>query len=365
MKFLGVNVCAGACFPPKDKAETIAARMRKLGINCVRLHHMDAPCGRPNIFHIEGESYGKATNRLSPESMDRLDYFVYQLKKHGIYVDVNLHVTRQFSKVDGFPGLEEFSPQGKIIGYFEPELIRRQKLYATQLLGHYNPYTKIVLGLDPVVALVEITNEDSLLGSAGSIKRMPEHFQRVLARKWNEWLKKKYRKTARLLEAWNSDKEPLGDNLLLNSDFSRGTEGWTLEQHAPAKASMETSDPAGDTNAPPGRVLSLTELKPTGPSWHLQFHQTGLNLKDGQRYTLTFAARAGQERAIGVGSRLDQAPWSFTGLNTSAALSTAWRRYSYMFTARETVPDHCRISFVLGESDTDVYLADVELRPGG
>ena len=41
LRFWGVNLAAGACFPKKNKAPWIAARMRKLGINLVRFTNMD------------------------------------------------------------------------------------------------------------------------------------------------------------------------------------------------------------------------------------------------------------------------------------------------------------------------------------
>ncbi len=43
IKFWGVNLTTGACFPDKSDAPMIAARMRKMGINLVRFHHMDNP----------------------------------------------------------------------------------------------------------------------------------------------------------------------------------------------------------------------------------------------------------------------------------------------------------------------------------
>ena len=41
IKFWGVNIVAGGAFPPKDKAAAIAARLRKMGVNLVRFHHLD------------------------------------------------------------------------------------------------------------------------------------------------------------------------------------------------------------------------------------------------------------------------------------------------------------------------------------
>ena len=124
VRFLGTNFAAGACFPPKADAPQIAARLRKYGFNCVRLHHMDAPWAKPNLFYFEGASQNKSTaGELSPESMDRLDWLVFQLKQHGIYVDLNLHVTREWSAADGFPDADKIDPQGKIVSYFDQRAI--------------------------------------------------------------------------------------------------------------------------------------------------------------------------------------------------------------------------------------------------
>ena len=182
VRFFGTNITAGACFPRKEDAATIAARLRKFGFNCVRLHHMDAPWSDPNLFHFRGGSFGKKTDRLDPRSLDRLDHFVYQLGRHGIYVDVNLHVTRAWGAADGFPEADRIDQQGKVVAYFEPRAIALQKQFARQLLDRRNPYTKLRYADDPAVALVELNNEDSLLGSSDAIRTMPPHYRNVLGR---------------------------------------------------------------------------------------------------------------------------------------------------------------------------------------
>ncbi|MCJ7821913.1 MAG: glycoside hydrolase family 5 protein, partial [Armatimonadetes bacterium] len=98
VRFVGTNFAAGACFPQKEDAAAVAARLHKYGFNCVRLHHMDSGWADPNMFSISGGSYGKRTDQLDPESLDRLDYLIYQFKLHGIYVDINLHVGRGFNE---------------------------------------------------------------------------------------------------------------------------------------------------------------------------------------------------------------------------------------------------------------------------
>jgi len=365
VRFVGTDFAAGACFPRKEDAARIAARMRKLGLNCVRLHHMDSAWADPNLFYFSGGSYGKKTDRLDPRSLDRLDYLIYQFKLHGIYVDVNLHVGRGFNQADGFPDTNRIDDMGKVVGYFEPGMIERQKLFASQLLTHLNPYTKTKYTEEPAVALIEITNEDSLLGSADSIPGLPDHYRSIIATGWNQFLQGKYRSTAKLLAAWNAEARPLGKDMLRNSRFLAGTEGWSLEQHEQARAEMVTEEITGEAQDIGGRALRVTKLRPDGTEWHLQLNQSGLDLTEGQLYTFSFAARSDGSRSIGVSASLDQDPWRGVGLGTEVSLTSRWQRYTLSFTANEPVRGHNRVLFVLGGAEGDLYLADLSLRPGG
>lgn len=149
------NLTASANFPEHEQAERMAARMARFGINCVRLHYMDWPYG-PDFFplpvqHCIFANDGSERN-LDPEMMDRLDYLIYQFKEHGIYVDVNLYVARF-----GY----HFKGQNAI----NPETQAKEKEYARDLLTHVNPYTGLPLAKDPVVAVVELNNEDALFTS--------------------------------------------------------------------------------------------------------------------------------------------------------------------------------------------------------
>ena len=93
IRFWATNICFEACFPAHEQAERLAARLARLGINCVRLHHMD-----------QSSIWGDSPNHLTidPKRLQRLDYLVSQFKRHGIYVDMNLHVSRWFDQAEGF-----------------------------------------------------------------------------------------------------------------------------------------------------------------------------------------------------------------------------------------------------------------------
>ena len=195
LRLLGTNVTFAAAFPPKKLAPRIAARLAKFGVNIVRFHHMDmfpAPAG----IWRRG-AYGRA---LDPRQLDRLDYFIYQLQRHGIYVDLNLHVSYRY------PGTADFGPTfvfGKALDNFYPPFIAQQKRYAKMLLTHYNPYTQTTYARDPAVAVIEMNNENSLTNAPqAALLALPQPYRGVLAGRWRAWWKRQYGATPALRTKW-------------------------------------------------------------------------------------------------------------------------------------------------------------------
>lgn len=100
-RFWGTNFNGGSCFPEHDYAEKMARRLAKMGINLVRFHQLDAEWNTPNIFQFTKGAWLENTQSLDPESMDRLDYFVFCLKREGIYLYMDLLTYRRFRTGDG------------------------------------------------------------------------------------------------------------------------------------------------------------------------------------------------------------------------------------------------------------------------
>ena len=167
-KFWGTNLCFSACFPDKKEAEIIAKRIAYFGFNAVRLHHMDFYFEPNGIFEDVSPAVKdkqlKPTGHLSPRQLDKLDYLIYQLKQRGIYININLLVSRHFTKGDGVAGAEKLGMAAKPVCMFDKRLIELQKKYAKELLTHFNPYTKLRYCDDPAICLVEIVNESTLAG---------------------------------------------------------------------------------------------------------------------------------------------------------------------------------------------------------
>lgn len=215
IRFHGTNLTGPANFPEYEDAERLADRLARFGINCVRLHYIDADYGNFLNEKQRGIFMDDSTTQrnLDPDQLNKLDYLVAQLKERGIYVNMNLHVGRKLDERDGFTGYDQRPHLDKGVDNFEPRMIELQKEYARDLLTHVNPYTGLSYIDDPCVAMVEINNENGLLHRyhRGDIDLLPEPYSGELRDQWNRWLNKKYPSRESLINAWNWQ-EDLSDN---------------------------------------------------------------------------------------------------------------------------------------------------------
>ena len=368
VRFLGTNITASANFSRPDDAAKFAARLHKLGFNCVRLHHMDAAWANPNVFGQDRDNYALSNAQTSAQSLDLLDGTVAQLKKNGVYVNLNLHVARAPMKVDGFPDAEKLPEMGKVIAYFDPQFISMQKEYARQLLNHRNPYTGMKWADDPVVALVEINNEDSLVGEAwsGVLQNLPSRYRTTLSEGWNRFLKVRYTSTAELRRAWNAPVDVNNaPNFLQNTRFAQGTDRWQLETQDKAEAKIAAVEVQNaPQNGPTGRAIRVEIAQKPDENWKVQLSQTGLNLKSDSLYTLGYWIRSDAPRRASNYFAFDQAPWTQIGGQKALSLSTQWQYVRIAFKTGTTLPDHSRLSFALGDATDAVEIADLHLSEG-
>ena len=147
-----------------------------MGINLVRFHHMDNGWTNDEGTIFLRSSGG--TRTLDPVALDRLHFFLDEMKKHAVYANINLHVSRTFTENDGVLGADSLWQFGKGVTYFDPQLIDLQKEFAQQLLTSTSPYSGLSMTNDPVIAMVEITNENTLYGD---VERRPTE---TLPRGW-------------------------------------------------------------------------------------------------------------------------------------------------------------------------------------
>ncbi|MBI9019412.1 MAG: carbohydrate binding domain-containing protein [Phycisphaerae bacterium] len=357
VRLWGVNLSFGSNLPRKEDAAMVAKRLAAAGVNTVRMHHMDSANFPRGIWDR------KTGKTFAPEALDRLDYFIDQLAKHGIYVNLNLHVGREHSSHLGLPKIDE--TYDKMISIFTPKLIDAQKQYAQDLLGHTNKYRKIRYSDDPAIAIVEITNENSLfMWSAPQVlPNLPDYYAQILQAKFNDWLIKKYRNEANMLKSWTADNEPLGANVLRQYDFSSTQDTssiekhWTLEQHSGCKAELKLDNHQGRES------LFIKPVKTDNTGWHLQFNQRNLNLIKGKSYTIEFEAVATQPRNIDISVGQAHDPWQNLGFSRQCKLTEQWQNYRYSFTASDN-DDNARLNFSFGNDAKEFYLTNIKLYPG-
>lgn len=193
----GVNFTGAACFPSREDAPVVAAHLARFGINCVRFHFLDS--GWSASLFVRGRD---DTRELDPKQLDTLDYFVAELKKRGIYTDLNLNVGRTYRKGDGVRDYE-YLGMAKVVNYFDEQVQLLHKEYARQLLTHRNPYTGAEYRHEPAVAIVELVNENSIVEAWFSDRLLGQNTQKnpgtwtditawyadQLTAKYNQWLK--------------------------------------------------------------------------------------------------------------------------------------------------------------------------------
>lgn len=367
-RFFGVNLSFTGGMPRKSDGERVAARLAKFGINIVRFHHMDSTAW-PGGLRARQQS---GTGELEPEGLDRLFYFINQLKQRGICANINLLVGRPFNAGDGLPAdIEKVGwKERHIVGFFNSQHVSLQKEYARKLLATRNPYTGFTLAEDPSVVFVEINNENGLVHAwlGREVDVLPAVFRDELAAQWNAWLKSRYGTTAKLRDAWGAGAEPMGAEMFANARFTRQFDKWNLERHGNSQATpVLSSDVPDEVRAidPTSRAVRIDIAQPGVESWHVQFNQGQLKLEANRAYTLSFWARANTARSISVTVSQAHEPWGNLGLSGSAAVAPEWKRFQLVFRASAPEPN-ARVSWgSFGGIGARVEFAGVSLKPGG
>ncbi len=408
LRLWGVNLNFNGVFPDQKDAPNIAARLAKFGFNAVRLHHFEGQANPLGIWKGKGNSVARPVE-FDPEQVEKLDFFVAELVKRGIYIDFNLHVARKVSDADGFPGASRFPEKDKGIAYFEPKLAELNKQFARDLLNHVNPYLGRAYKDEPGVCAIEVDNENSLLSLwlEDKLKSLPPLYEAKLRDGWNEWLRAKYPSQAALTRAYTeNESDPSGAELLLPANYVApvaptaapaltgvdqfiGPDG-TVLPILPDGNSMSVTAPAPTLNVwklnlAGGSAGNLSRDNGGGPAvngivqpglnaqlnvpgnvtWAFQMVRDGLQLESGKVYTFSLWARSNSPRAVSVNLWEDKAPYRFLGLSQSLKLTTDWQQFVVGFKPQGATPGSVRLAINLGKSAGAVQLGELSLRAGG
>lgn len=349
VRFFGVNLAFGANFPVQADAVRIARRLRRLGVNLVRLHHMDSqPDSNPaNANSVLTTGPYPSFNDVA---IQRLRGFLTALAAEGIYADLNLHVGYQFRPaIDQIPALsgQSIPTQSKPLHIFHPRMVELQQQYTLQLIQ------RLELRNDPVLALVEVNNESSLLHEWQSGMLDPVltgEYRSALQSRWNGFLAAKYRATDALKTAWGAASSD-GPELLKGQ--------WTLEQGHGKTGSLTMVQMDG---------IPTAQVQPGPGSGWLFLKQTGFHVSKGIRYLWTFEARAdlpaGQTVNVPLSVMRDVSPWdgiSYQSIN----LSNQWQTFAIAVTPSFDIEDSGRVSLDVEYAPGNVYARKMSLVQAG
>ncbi|MDR7545273.1 MAG: carbohydrate binding domain-containing protein, partial [Armatimonadota bacterium] len=368
VRLFGFDVSAGAPMADRGVAERVAARLAKFGVNYVRIaqNSQPAPQGWIDPATLAG---------VDPEALDRLDYFIAQLRRRGIYVHLVLNHFRRFypRDVPGFEGgrtLPDGWPRwGTGVTQFFTPVIAHNRAISRQILTHRNPHTGLTYAEDPAIAIVEITNEDGLVRlwqggaidpiiSAGAPHLVP--LRDELVRRWNRWLRERYGTDADLRATWDRGALPHGGELLANGDFRQGTQGWRLATVEGARALWQIAPGAGPVAGAP--VLQIQVERVGTEPWHVMVVQDRLPLQEGRPYRIDFWARAsgtGAKMALNV--QQAQSPSRVLSSTVELSLSDRWEHRTLIVTPTASEAN-AKVNLIRGYQAQTIWLAGLSVQ---
>ena len=219
-RFWGVNLLGDGAIPELSEAEAFAKTLRNMGFNMARIHHIDRE-GRGVIDPDRGKP--GHDDPFDDARLDRLDRFIAALKAEGIYLWMEVATNREFTAADGISG-PGGAPNGhKLYPMWEPDWEAAYLRWFRQLWGRTNPHTGLRYADDPAVAVLELTNEHSLLLMWGAgLEQLPPARLESLRVRWNGWLRERYGTDERLAAAWTGSPRP---GLLAGESLAAGTIG--------------------------------------------------------------------------------------------------------------------------------------------
>lgn len=153
LKFFGTNVCSSAPYTSHEWCERVADRFAAYGFNIIRIHHHDG-----------GMVDRRNTTELNPVAMEQLDYFIWCLKKRGIYVTTDLYVSRRLpaGEIPEYPGALTNIRSYKAMFWLLDSVWENWQAYVRNTLAHVNPYTGTRWQDEPAMLCLNVINEGNI-----------------------------------------------------------------------------------------------------------------------------------------------------------------------------------------------------------
>ena len=147
------------------------------------------------------------------------------------------------------------------------------------------------------------------------------------------------------------DPGQIGQELVVNGDFSQGKQGWIWELQG------------GDAQWNVSNGVAHFSITDGGQEiYSVQLRQAGIPLIRGQSYIFKFDAWADAPRVIEAKVGQDQSPYTNYSQIGYSYVTTQRRRFEYNFTMNDSTDTNARVVINTGTSDADIYLDNVSLK---
>jgi hypothetical protein len=183
--------------PDKEEAERLAIQLRRAGYNAARLHFIDAwlMTGRSGDFDFDRDR------------LDRLHYFMSQLKANGIYWVIDI-LDSDNGAYGGIYPHRWIKKHNLRLDFYTDKDKRDHWLRLTKdIFATRNPYTGVSILEDPALLSVILINEGGVAeltyrsGPGGFTKPYSNKFAPLFM----DWLKNRYASDAALKAAWDGE----------------------------------------------------------------------------------------------------------------------------------------------------------------
>lgn len=377
LRMVGTTLQWFSIFPDSANAITIARRLKALGINCVRLNTFDISAWPPVSIFRSGTN-STLQDGLDPVQMAKFDWFMHQLRQHGIYYVFTFQSTWTPRAGDGVLQPDSTGWGARVPLLFNRRIQQIHRDVMRAMLTHVNEFTKLAYKDDPALAYVIAAEDASPVAfwlytndiirpnpTASSTSTGIQHVAYVDSL-WNAWLETTYKTDAALSSAWQSTAKTT-QNILQNGDFEDPfSAAWVLNINTTtgAQALFQFSDADKQQGASSGRVR-INKIDPTKTSYMIQLLQRLPVMRHLQTYELSYWAKTTPQRKsreVFLYVFNGTSPYNSYGLAQTVSMTSEWKKYSYTFTATVTDSTTPALGFFMGSDSGDVYLDDVQLR---
>lgn len=375
---VGTTLQLGAVFPDSVQAIQLARRLRALGITCVRLTYFDYTYSRAISILANGNS--TLENGLDPEQMARFDWFMLQLRLHGIYYVFTFHGVWNPRPGDGVNDSTGFGARVPL--FFEAKVQQIHRGIIKLLLEHVNPHTGLAYKDDPALAFI-IAGEDASVmvywmytkdiirsNNYGATFSLGLRHHAYIDSLFNVRLRSKGLNTdAKVNAAWRTTPTDPSEKIRNGGFEDPFDPSWTLGVNVAngAQALMQYSETEKREGNQSGKILIGSPDRDRN-SQGIYLYQTISNLKRLRRYTLSLWMKAETSTPTHRVQFLIHAPsfpYNSYGLSRLDTITNQWDQYSYTFLSSATDETSASIQIQFGLDPGSVYIDGVSLKEVG